>query len=139
MYTTSKRNPTKHIERTWKLFSDTERTKFPLFEHKGNVGEHQRTIRVRYSICPLLCILHAREARAISKVYIFVGACGAEGAIVINEHKMAILYINDHVEFAIASDILECQGHRRQVLSISDQCRTNEYPGFCAITARKFY
>jgi len=79
------------------------------------------------------------EARAISKVYIFVGACGAEGAIVINEHEMVILYIDNHVEFAITIDILERQSHRRQVLSISDQSRANEYPGFCAITSRKFY
>src|SRR5205809_5398915 len=59
--------------------------------------------------------------------------------MVIYEYEMAIPYIDNHIELAISIDILECQGHRCQILPITDQGRANEYPGFCAITARKFY
>ena len=51
-------------------------------------------------------------------MYIIGRTCRSKGSILINEHKMIILYIDNHIELTIPSDIAERQGHRSQVLSI---------------------
>ena len=71
------------------------------------------------------------------RVDLFARACRAELSVVIDEDKVTVLDVDNHVGFAIPVHILEGESHHRQVLPRTNQGWTDVDLGFGSITPRE--
>ena len=63
--------------------------------------------------------------------------CRAKCALFINENKMGVLHIDDHIGQAISIHILKRESDRCKILSLPDEYRSIVYSRFRGVPSRK--